>query len=153
MIIFSWSPTPTQYAAGLANIRRELQDMSEPLERSVDEVMTASIEDNFLSGGRPAWAPLAAFTIDKKGHDDILIDSGDLMDDASSMFPWDIEAKQAVLRDVEDYGKHQNYGFFNVPFGSYVEARPWALFQTEDEDDIEEVFWQWLEIIVEDSLP
>lgn len=157
MIIFTWSPVgPAEWAQGLDDVRRELRNMNEPIIRSIEDVMTDSIQRNFDIGGRPRWAPLAAYTIAKKDSADPLIDTGDLERQATSLDAWTMSfgaENQATLDNVDEYGMHQNYGFFNVPFGSEVPARQWALFQPEDEEDIEEVFWDWLEEVLDRSLP
>lgn len=151
-IYFTWVPNPHQMGRDFKDFANELQDFSEPFERSIDNVMAPSLGKNFSTGGRPAWEPLAAYTVQKKGHGTELIDSGSLAGDAKDPNSWDIGSHEAELTGVPDYGLYQDRGFYNVMFNTDVVARQWALFQDSDIDGIEITFAEWIDEKFEETV-
>jgi phage gpG-like protein len=110
---FEFKPSLGIVAKQLQAFGESLKDMREPLKKSVDDVMTMSLLENFMSGGRPAWEPLTYYTERrrKEANPMILVRSGALADVASSPRIWSIGATTATIRDIPQkvwYGKvHQ----------------------------------------------
>lgn len=113
---FEFQPSLGIVAKRLTQFGEQFQDMSEPLTRGVKDVMTISILENFVSGGRPAWDSLSPNTIAKRNKEGsgnmILVRSGSLADVASSVGIWSIGKTTATIRDLPGkvwYGKvHQS---------------------------------------------
>lgn len=83
-----------------------LRNFRTPMSAAIKTVMIPSIEQNFISGGRPdAWEPLAPYTIEqrqKKGYGDgpTLIRSKKLMKAATSFTIWSIDAHTAEIKSL-----------------------------------------------------
>jgi len=151
MITIIWESHPQQFASAFTSWARSVKKFDEPFQRSVKEVMAPSLSENFKSGGRPSWAPLAAYTVDKKGGGQILVETGKLRDVAGSPGSWSMSNDSIELTDVPQYGRYQDTGFYNVPFDTHVPSRQWALYQPGDIDGVEDVFVEWVEQKYEDS--
>lgn len=109
---FTFKPSLGISAKKLEILGDEFKDMSEPLRRGVRDVMTISILENFVSGGRPTWDALAEGTLRHRGGAGmILVRTGALAETASSEGVWSIGKSTATIRDLPDkvwYGKvHQ----------------------------------------------
>jgi len=112
---FEFTPSLGIVAKRFAALADEFDDLREPLKKSISDVMTVSILENFMSGGRPSWDPLAPTTVakrDKLGAGSmILVRSGALADVASSEGIWSVGKTSATIKDLPDkvwYGKiHQ----------------------------------------------
>jgi phage gpG-like protein len=112
---FEFSPSIGIMAKRFAALADELEDLREPLTRAVEDVMTLSILENFMQGGRPQWEPLAEDTLKKRQRDGtgsmILVRSGNLAEVASSKEIWSIGRQTALVRALPQkawYGKiHQ----------------------------------------------
>ncbi len=151
MIQVVWVPTLPQMEADYRAIARGIQKTRVPLKKSVKDVVIPSIKNNFTSGGRPTWSPLAAYTVEKKGHGTPLREDGGLRRNAGFLKSWTIVDGEAGMDGMEDYAGYQNVGFYNVQFNTDVPARPFALFQEQDVEDIIEVFDEWIEELIEDN--
>jgi phage gpG-like protein len=112
---FEFSPSLGIVAKRFAALADEFGDLREPLQKSISEVMTISILENFMSGGRPAWEGLAPTTIAKREKQNvgsmILVRSGALAEVASSEDIWSVGKTAATIKDLPErvwYGKvHQ----------------------------------------------
>lgn len=193
---FEFKPSLGIVAKQLDAFGEAIKDMREPLTKSVREVMGPSIQQNFVSGGRPTWEPLSPATLARRKDDGaILVRTGSLGNVASSPRIWSIGSTSATIRDLPEkvwYGKvHQEghagdqfsggnwfkkyqtaarkiagpdeddktvdeiaFKLFDkrivshgpAPKGSpSIPARPFAVFQDEDLDDIQLIFAEWLE--------
>lgn len=141
-LTFDWIPEPSIMAAGLESIGYNIRSFREPLQRSVREVLAPSLRENFDTGGRPAWEPLAPGTIrQKRGNDQILVRSGLLRRVAGQLNIWSIDRESATLGSLPraQYGMYHQYGTDDMP------ERPWAVIQESDADAIELIFEEWLE--------
>jgi phage gpG-like protein len=167
--------------------------------KSIEDVMTISILENFMSGGRPPWDSLAPTTVAKRQKENagtmILVRSGSLAEVASSKGIWSIGKTTATIRDLPEkvwYGKIHQGGYGGSQYGAgnwfkkyqnaarkslgpdedqqevdklafkmfdkrlmsqgpapkgapSIPARPFAMFQEEDIDAIQNIFLDWLE--------
>jgi phage gpG-like protein len=196
---FEFSPSLGIVAKRFAALANEFGDLREPLKKSISDVMTLSILENFMSGGRPDWEPLAPSTVARRQKESAgsmtLVRSGSLADVASSEGIWAVGKTSATIKDLPGkvwYGKvHQGglagnqfsggnwfkkyesaarkiagpdeddeevtklaYKIFDkrmlshgpAPVGqSDIPARPFAMFQEEDIDAIQNIFAEWVE--------
>lgn len=144
------SPSPTVFITEMELLGNEIRSFREPLKRVVQKVMAPSFRENFESEGRPSWAPLAALTLAKKAAKgappDILVESGKLKKVAGQLNIWKIEGgygggnAEAYVSQFPgaEYGQYHQSGTSKMP------ARPFAVFQEDDIDQIEQVFNDWL---------
>lgn len=147
-IDISWNPALTLVASGFDTMATSVKSFKEPLSRSIREVAAPSIRENFASEGRPPWTPLTEFTIEKKGFDTVLQETGALASKAGQLNNWTIDgiAGEARLDKLSvEYGYYHQEGYTNHWTSKFVPARTWAMFQPEDEERIEVIFWEWLE--------
>lgn len=141
-----------QIAALVADVERMKFKLSEtqiPLRQALRDVILPSINENFNAGGRPGWRPLAESTVEKRGSaTPILQRSGDLRKSATSAANWDVtrDTLQMVGMSVSYGAIHQG----GAPRAS-IPARPFAVFQPEDEVAIEALFGRWIDIIVAET--
>ena len=115
---FEFKPSIGISAKRMMSLSEALQDMKEPLELSVTTVMTLSILENFMSGGRPKWEELSQVTIQRRqkngSGDMILVRSGALADAASSKDIWSIGKTTAAVRSLPNnvwYGYVHQAGY------------------------------------------
>jgi len=152
-----FEPEPVILAASFETFGLDIRSFREPLLRSVRQVLAPSLKKNFDVGGRPAWIPLSDITIaekSRKGASDPsapLIRSGKLRRKAGQINFWHIDgvAGEASisperLGDVI-YGAYHQFGTAESADQPGFPAREWALIQTEDANDIEEIFFEWIE--------
>jgi phage gpG-like protein len=126
---------------------RQFGNMTEPLTKSVREVVTPSIIKNFASGGRPDWVPLSQSRIEQRLRSSnpslrVLIDTEKLALAATSKFIWRISPTQAdmdALDNIVPYAKFHQAGTKNMP------QRQFALLQARDVDQIVDIFDKWIE--------
>jgi phage gpG-like protein len=139
-LILEWTPEPERVARDLDQLADNIQSFREPLQRSVDQVIAPSMSENFQVGGRPPWDSLAGGTVTQKGSSQILVDTGALAGEAGDTSSWQIsdESAEFVLGGEAWYGIFHQYGYGSTP------ARSWAVIQSEDEDDIERIFDEWI---------
>lgn len=151
----------------------DIRSFREPLKRIVKEVMIPSIKTNFITGGRPAWQPLAANTIRqkaKKGQSsDPLLATGRLMRKMGQINIWHIDTEKAMILDLPQdvwYGKVHQAGIGAQRTVTIVDkrtgkkttfteeddsdtsgipARPFVMVQPSDVDRMEEVLADWLD--------
>jgi phage gpG-like protein len=143
---FEFKPSLGIVAKRMSVLAAELEDLHEPLTRAISQVMTVSILENFVSGGRPSWEPLAPTTLSRRERegtgDMILVQTSSLADVASSESVWSVGKTSATIKDLPEkvwYGKVHQGGSGEIP------ARPFAVFQDEDIDAIEIIFAEWIE--------
>jgi phage gpG-like protein len=125
---FDFRPSIGLVAKNLNALAFELESFKEPLTRSVERVIIPSIRTNFVSGGRPAWEPLAPETVARRGAiGPILIRSGALESAATSKDIWTITKQAAVVKSLPAdvwYGVLHQGGFSGGggSFGRHVAA-------------------------------
>lgn len=149
---FEFKPSLGIVAKRLQQFGDQFQDMSEPLRRGVKDVMTISILENFMSGGRPTWESLSASTLERRAKDGsgtmIMVRSGSLADVASSVGIWSIGKTSATIRDLPGkvwYGKIHQEGYSGTQFSGgnwfkkYQTAARKALGPDEDHKEVDKL--------------
>ncbi len=111
-------------APGLSGLADRLSNLSPALDRA-GEVMHTSIMTNFASQGRPqAWEILKPETVERKGHDRILFETGRLM---GSILCRASEDSLRITADVP-YAQPLQHGTGSAG----MPARPFLIFQDGD---------------------
>lgn len=159
---FEFRPSIGILAAQVDMLAMALGDFREPLTRAIEQVMIPSFRQNFASGGRPPWIPLAEYTVRVRGGDDkILVRSGALESDATSLDIWHITDTAASIQSWPArtwYGSIHQAGYGGVTSSTtsavagsgvgaakvHIPARPFIMFQEQDIEDVREVFMIWL---------
>lgn len=125
-------------------LARQLGDTTVPLTTSIRKVVIPSMIRNYMLQGRPSWQPLAESTLERrmsKGFPRILIDTEKLARISTSWPIWKIdrnEANMEALDGVVPYAKYHQSGTANMP------ARPFALLQLKDIENIVIIFDDWI---------
>jgi phage gpG-like protein len=185
---FQFDPSIGLVAKRVDKLGLDISSFKDPLERSIRQVMIPSFRTNFAEGGRPAWEPLAPYTVKVRGSETpILVRTGRLVKAATSFDIWSIGDSSAIIRSLGQdawYGTIHQAGYGG--FGSHLDAarrqlagvkdvsardvlqrafknleakkgdsgrhaavsipaRPFIMFQDEDEDAVRDVFALWLE--------
>lgn len=158
---------------GIMQLKQDLQQLAarfgkkngfkEPLMRCVEQVLIPSIRKNFSAEGRPEmWEPIDtgnAYRRERKaGSAPILQPTGGMRRTAEA------KARFSVKDNILEYGnwptgsahKASRYGYIHdmggtTPFGE-IPARPFAIYQREDIDDITKVFAKWAQEMAEKEL-
>jgi phage gpG-like protein len=144
-------PNPVILVAQFDKLSLDIRSFKEPLERSVRQVVIPSIKENFDAEGRPdTWEELTPETImmrDYEGYPEgpILERSGRLRKAATALARWRFTREEAVGGEewpgTAWYAPLHDQGFSTTHVE--VPARPFMLIHLEDEDRIEEVFYEW----------
>jgi phage gpG-like protein len=145
-------PNQAILQADFADLGFGIRSLREPLKQAVREVVIPSIEDNFIAEGRPAWEPLSESRSRQKQQqgypDQILVATGLLERIATQMSIWSFDGgygsgeAQASVDNLgsADYGFYHQDGTFKMP------PRPFLVFQDEDEDEVVQVFEDYIEM-------
>jgi phage gpG-like protein len=145
-----WSPIgPLQLADEFVTWNKNIKSMREPLERIIREVAIPSIKEQFTNEGVPPWRPLSEFTVNKKGHDRILWETGELEKQAAYIKNWTVRGPEGAayldnLNPKVSYGYLHNKGFTNWKTGDTTVARVWARFAEDDAAKAEDIVWDFL---------
>lgn len=159
---FEFQPSIGILAAQVDMLAMELGNFREPMTKAIEQVMIPSFRQNFASGGRPPWPPLAAYTVQvRDGDDKPLVRTGALEADATSLDIWHITDTAASIQSWPArtwYANIHQAGYGGVSSTSTsaaagsgvgaakvrIPARPFIMFQAEDIEDVREVFMVWL---------
>jgi len=149
---FEFKPSLGIVAKRFMELGEEFQDMSVPLKRGIKDVMTISILENFMSGGRPSWPELSESTLRQRAEKGegtmLMVRSGSLAEVASSEGIWSVGKTSAAVRDLPDsvwYGKVHQAGQEGNSFGGgkwfdkYKKAASSALGPEADRDEVEKL--------------
>lgn len=168
-----FEPTIGITTARINKLANLVMDFKQPLQEAIRKVIIPSIQKNFAVGGRPPWPPWSSETLEFKAMlgesmgPSLLVRSGALRTTMASPSIWTVTRDFAILKDIPGnvwYGKvHQaGYGGMASRKGNLqqivadavtgkgpghaapIPARPFVMFQSEDEDDIMELFVEWL---------
>ena len=139
--------------------------LRQPIERSVRDVLIPSITENFLAGGRPdAWEPLDPQTIMRRtgtsragflsqmesltGGTAPLMRTRKLFNAAKALARWVIRENRATY-DFSTFPEKAWYGVVHdqppIAERAGIPARPFALIQEKDIEDITQIFWDWIQ--------
>jgi phage gpG-like protein len=180
ILIFDFEPSIGILADKIDTLGHEIESFKEPLTASVKMVIIPSIRQNFDEGGRPAWEPLADFTVSQRkgAAGPILIRSGRLRTDATQFARWMITDTAASIQNWPQsswYGQLHQAGYGGRVStkavkkvrpgvvsaaqimggadseGGAIPARPFIMYQPEDIPKIHEIFDQWLEEKIGDT--
>jgi phage gpG-like protein len=156
-IEIDFDPHPIILAAAFEKFGMDIRSFRVPLERSVREVLSPSLKENFEQGGRPPWIPLSDITIAEKARkgvsnpSKILVRSGALATKAGQINLWTIDgpAGEAYVNQntmgTVFYGVYHQGGMATGADQPGYPAREWAVIQPEDMNNIEEIFFEWIE--------
>lgn len=139
------SPPAAIIAANFAAYGLDIRSFREPLKRSIQQVLAPSFRRNFVEGGRPEqWDELSDITLARKaalGQDlSPLVATRTLMRVAGQLNIWHLTSEEAYV----DQLPNAEYGRFHMTGTEFMPSRPFLVIQPEDEEEIEEVFVQWL---------
>jgi phage gpG-like protein len=147
-IIFS--PDAGMFIYGLEEFADIFKSLRAPLKEAIQKVVAPSFRQNFDVGGRPAWEELTPQTV-ARGGSKPLVRTGLLQTVAGQLNIWTIDGIEGMAY-VDDLPRAQ-YGEFHQEGTSRMPARPWAVFQDQDIEDINELFGDWVEAKWRRSLP
>lgn len=134
------TPQPALIVSGFYRAANAFKDFRDPLEMSIRDVISPSINRNFEAEGIPSWAPLADVTYEKRQFPSkkILQQTETLKEIATSLSPWTIEDNEAYLL-ATNLGD-AFYGAIHESGSIWMVARPWSTIQGAEEEQIEEIF-------------
>ena len=177
-----FSPTIGIVAARIDVLGAKVESFEEPLRKAIREVIIPSIQMNFDVGGRPSWAPLSQATEEIRQmmgevlSTKILVKTGALRNAMRDEGIWTVNSGMAILASLPEnvwYGNIHQGGFegrdsrttsgkgyvssraeWNKQKGvSAIPERPFAVLQPKDEEDITDIFVEWLGEKIEEAWP
>jgi phage gpG-like protein len=116
----------------------------------VRSVAIETVKQNFEAGGNPPWERLKESTIEAKGSDRILFDSGAGMASATSLARWNIFQDEAEYRG-DSFPKSTAYMRFHESGTDLMPARPFAVLQDDDERAVNGIFHAWVDLMIKAS--
>jgi phage gpG-like protein len=149
MMYFAITSTADRFARELNGLALGLRSSTRGLlESAVRDVGIPSIEANFVAGGRPPWDELAESTVERKGHDRPLVNSGQGRDAATDWTRWLVTRDRAEYRGdsfpaatwtmaLHQHGREAH----DVDFP----ARPYVALQPEDARALDRVGLEWVD--------
>lgn len=167
-ITFDLDPSAVILVAQFNKLGLDIRSFKEPLHRAI-KYMGPSLQENIKVGGRPTkWPPLSDTTIDKKFRVGArrpsapLVRSGLLEKTVGQQNIWKINGLEgyAAIDNLgsADYGIYHQEGFAAGEIGVLLgggkigiqstgglPARPFLMFQKEDEKNIEDIFIRWFQ--------
>lgn len=144
------TPNPMMVAQGFFMTSRRLSDLREPVEMGA-KIVAEELAINFVVGGRPGWKPLADSTVAKKGHSEILIESGDLMEEVSDADRWAMSSGgNYAMAQWEPGSAHSAYGEFHLSGTRFMPQRDFMSMPDRVEDAILEIFEDWVSDILDE---
>ncbi len=100
----------TLFHTAIGNFMTALRDWSPAFRAMVEEVLQPGTEEHFLTAGNGTWAALAPSTVQRKGHDTILFDSGALF---RSFQKGGADHVEEISRDRLRWGSRRPYALFH----------------------------------------
>lgn len=131
--------------AAIELLERDLNDFREPLQISLELVIIPSIRKNFQVGGRPKWQPLSEPYRSYRLPRPILVQTGALRAAATTIANWRVDHDSAEMIGVDSapYAGYHQTGTRIMP------ARPFAMYQPEDVDQIAQIFEIWVDGLID----
>jgi phage gpG-like protein len=150
--IFKFVPPMRTVQRRFNTIERSIRSFHEPLARSVRFVGIPRIQSNFEAGGNPPWEPLAESTIEAKGNDELLVDSGRGKQASLRLARWEIGPKTASMSG-ESYPPKTFYMQFQQEGtqDGHIPARPFSVFTEPDDNLVTGVFKTWMDEKIHNS--
>lgn len=113
-----------------------------PLMANIGEIALSSVQENFESGGRPKWKPLAPSTIKRKGHTKPLLQTGTLRSVVRRV------TENSVVIGVQPAARayaaiHHFGGQAGRNRKVTIPARPYMLLQPEDLAEVDALVQRW----------
>ena len=101
----TFSPTIGISTRRIDKLGADIRSFREPLKEAIQKVIIPSIRLNFDSGGRPAWVPLSAATLEIRkrfgiGGSKILVRTGALRRTLGTFQIWSVDTNQAILENL-----------------------------------------------------
>lgn len=127
--------------SGLNRLRGRLENTT-PLMHQIGQMLSNSTVERFHTKTDPdgsAWKPLKPATIARKGHDNILVAKGDMMDSIT----FSSDSLTALITSSDKQGKVAGHQFGN-PSKNLPKRAIFGLSQG-DKADIENIVTLWLE--------
>ncbi len=172
---FDMQPTVGVIAKQVDKLGADINSFKVPLDRSVRRVMAPSFQRNFDVGGRPRWEPLSEVTRVMKrqagyGGSPIMERTGMLRKVVGQLNIWSIgrtgaavtgneqgwkrthRAKRRDPRSVGTVAKIHQAGYRGSDRAAPIPARPFIMIHQRDAQQIEEIFADWLQERVADSM-
>jgi phage gpG-like protein len=152
-IDMSFSPSLAITAARIDKLGLNIKSFKEPLQRAIKQVMIPSFKANFAAGGRPdRWDPLSEGTLEIRERlgsivgAGVLVKTGKLSKVMQQQNIWRVTNTTAIITDLRVFrSAMRSGGTMKTKGAPAIPARPFALFQDEDEDRIAEVFIKWMQ--------
>lgn len=156
----------TIIAGQLSTVAGDIRSLRVPLERAVDKVVRPRIAENFATQSEALardWEDLSDVTVTDRGlyrgrHDAFgrpkLDVTGTLKGVAQSKSLWKFDGQRGEAfipagafagTPVEEYAYSMQFGGPNVRPYSDPPARPYIAINEQDEEDINEIFADWIE--------
>lgn len=131
--------------AAVELLQQNIDDFREPLRVALDVVIIPSIRKNFESGGRPKWAKLSEPYASYRLPGPILVQTGALREAATSFGNWTVTNDSAIMTGVDNatYAGYHQTGTRRMP------ARPFAVYQPEDVEQIVQIFEIWIDGLID----
>lgn len=159
---FEFTPSIGILAKDINKLGLEISHFREPIVLSIQKVMIPSFRTNFRVQGRPHWKPLSPEAVERRhgATGPILRRTGRLERDATQTSRWHITDFAASIQSWPEsswYGVIHQAGYGMAAKASIkkqtskgaaqfvIPARPFIMFQDEDEIEIQEIFFAWLE--------
>jgi len=112
------SPSLGLVATDVEKLALEIENMREPITRSIVQVMIPSIARNFAVEGRPPWEPLADYTKQVRGNaGPILNRTGKLKRGVTKLHIWKIKDNSATIVELPQeiwYGAVHQSGYGSI---------------------------------------
>lgn len=169
IVDFEFTPSIGMIARDMDRLGLDIRSFREPLQRAVRQVIIPSIRKNFEAEGRPEkWDDLSDYAVQQRGGTEhpILQRTGKLMKGAQQLNNWQFNEIGAVFSQLPEsvkYGGVHQVGYGSAGSGAlnksaediiagakkaakiFIPARPFVMYQEEDEFDIMDVFADWFE--------
>lgn len=178
----TFSPTIGIVAARIDTLGAKITSFEEPLRKAIRDVIIPSIQVNFDVGGRPSWAPLSDATQEiRTMMGEVmsirpLVKTSALKNTMAQEDIWTVNSGMAILPSLPEnvwYGNIHQGGYEGRESrtsagGGYIKSRadwnkqksvsaiperPFAVLQPKDEDDISDIFVEWLGEKIEEAWP
>ena len=148
---FDVTPDASVFVTKIAAFQHSIRSFHEPMDRSVREVLIPGIQEAFDQEG-PGWESLADSTVrikQKLGLDrGILKRTGKLERAATALARWKFTTDSAWFDNLPSsasYGYPLNDGFINARTHTFVPAREFIKFDSDQRELVGDIFDSWVD--------